>query len=195
MLQGDHSGRGWIGHWSPGIGDPTIAGWVTVLLYFAAAVACFRVGHDRTWVLSRSEVLLFRLLALGLVALGVNKQLDLQTALTELGRAVAVEAGWYAQRREVQKAFIVAVAAGALAVAAAAVVILRRWPRATQVTVVGALGLLAFVVIRASSLHHVDLLLRSSFYGVKVNWALEMGSLLVVIAGASGRARLMRQGI
>lgn len=185
---------GWIGYWSPGIGDPTIGGWATVLLYFAAAVVCFRVGRNKEWALSRSEMFLFRLLTLGLVALGVNKQLDLQTALTELGRMLAVEEGWYAQRHGVQKAFIMAVTLAALAMAAVAVVMMRRMPMATHVTIVGALGLVAFVVIRASSFHHVDLLIRSSWYGVRANWVMEMGFLLVVIIGASWRARLMWQG-
>src|SRR5688500_4566551 len=95
---------GWIGGWSPGIGDPTVGGWATVALYAIAAVVCFRVGrrHRR---LPRPELFLYRLLALGLVALGLNKQLDLQTAFTELGRMAAVEYGWYADRRRIQKAF------------------------------------------------------------------------------------------
>jgi hypothetical protein len=166
---------------------------VTVVLYFVAAVVCFRVGRNRRWALSRSEMFLFRLLTLGLVALGVNKQLDLQTALTELGRILAVDEGWYAERHHVQKAFIIAVALTAAALAAGALVMMRRTPLATHLSIVGALGLVAFVVIRASSFHHVDVLIRSSWFGVKANWAIEMGCLLIVIAGASWRARLLRR--
>ena len=184
---------GWIGYWSPGIGDPTVAGWLTVVLYLAAAVLCFRVGRNRRWMLSRAEVFIFRTLAVTLAALAVNKQLDLQTALTELGRIIAVDEGWYDERRTVQKAFIVGVGLVAVALAAGAVALLRRAPLPTHVTVVGALGLVAFVVIRASSFHHMDLLIRSSLFGVKANWAIEMGSILIVMAGAAWRARWMRQ--
>ncbi len=180
---------GWIGYWSPGIGDPTIAGWLTVVLYLVAAVVCFRVGRNEGWALPRSEMALFRLLTLALVALGVNKQLDLQTAFTELGRMLAADEGWYDERRGVQKAFIIAVGATAVAIGAAAAVIMRRMPLPTHVAIVGALGLVAFVVIRASSFHHVDLLLRASWFGATANAVIEMGSLLVVIAGASWRAR------
>ena len=188
------AGRGgWIGYWSPGIGDPTFAGWLTVVLYFVAAAVCFLVGRNKGWALHRSETFLFRLLTLGLVGLGLNKQRDLQTAATELGRLLAVEGGWYAERHRVQKAFIVAVGLTALAIAAAAAVIGRRMPMATRVTIAGTLGLVAFVVIRASSFHHVDVLIRSSWFGVKANWVIEMGCILIVIAGASWRARLMRQ--
>jgi len=183
---------GWIGYWSPGIGDPTLAGWATVVLYFVAAIVCFRVGRDRWRALPRSEFTLYRLLALGLVALGVNKQLDLQTAFTELGRMLAREAGWYAERQSVQKAFILGVGVIALVIGATVLALLRRAPLPTHITIVGALGLVAFVVIRASSLHHVDAFIRSSRFGVRANIAIEMGSLLVVIAGASWRGRLMR---
>jgi hypothetical protein len=143
-------------------------------------------------MLPRSEFFLFRLLTLGLVTLGVNKQLDLQTAFTELGRMMARDEGWYSERQGVQKAFIMTVGLTALVIAAAAIAMMRRMPLATHITVVGALGLVAFVVIRASSFHHIDLLIRSSWFGVRANWAIEMGSLLAVIAGASWRARLMR---
>jgi len=185
---------GWIGYWSPGIGDPTFAGWLTVALYLLAAFVCFRVGQNRSWLLPHREILLFRLLALTLLALGVNKQLDLQTALTELGRLLAQEQGWYAERQRAQKLFIVAVGLTAAGIAAASLLVLRRAPLATLVTLLGALGLVAFVVIRASSFHHVDLLIRSSWFGVRANWAVEMGSLLLVIAGARWRARLLREG-
>ena len=188
------AGRGgWIGYWSPGIGDPTVAGWVTVLLYFVAAAVCFRVGRHHGWSLARAERVLYRLLALGLAALGVNKQLDLQTALTELGRMIAAEGDWYDERRAVQKAFIVAVALAAAVALAGAMVLLRHTPAATQLTVAGVLGLVAFVVIRASSFHHVDLLIHADWYGARLNWVIEMGALLAVIAGASWRGRLLRR--
>src|SRR6516162_9395429 len=36
------SGGGWVGDWSPGIGDPTFAGWLTAFAYLGAAALCFR---------------------------------------------------------------------------------------------------------------------------------------------------------
>ena len=78
-------GQGWIGHWSPGIGDPSVMGWVTVALYLVAAWLCFLCSR-RSRVLARRasgarwEPRLWGLFALFLLALGVNKQLDLQSA-------------------------------------------------------------------------------------------------------------------
>ena len=81
--------------WRPGIGDPTIGGWVTVVLYILACLSCWRTGgavrfrervvgqESHAWL---ATALLFALL-------GVNKQLDLQTALTEFGRNPCVFGG------------------------------------------------------------------------------------------------------
>ena len=48
------------------------------------------------------EMRAWRSIAIAFLALGVNKQLDLQTALTEVGRVLANSQGWYAQRQSVQ---------------------------------------------------------------------------------------------
>jgi hypothetical protein len=40
-------GSGWrvIGDWAPGIGDPSLAGWITVALYLIAAALCLRAAR------------------------------------------------------------------------------------------------------------------------------------------------------
>ena len=123
----------------------------------------------------------------------MNKQLDLQTALAELARMVAVEGGWYADRRRWQKAFLLGVAALATAALAVALAALRRAPPSTFVAAIGALGLVAFVVIRASSFHDVDAFVRARRLGVRANVLIEMGSLLLVLAGAWARQRTRRR--
>ena len=95
-------------NWSPGIGDPTVGGWITVVLYFLAAVSCWviarKLDHDT------QERRIWWSISILFLALGINKQLDLQTALTEAGRVLANFQGWYAKRRLVQLGFIVLVA-------------------------------------------------------------------------------------
>src|SRR5262245_10609472 len=105
------------GGWRPGIGDPTPMGWATVVAYLLAAVACGwaavedrRVGR-RT---GRGRPAFWWILAVLLLLLGINKQLDLQTWFTTVGRRVAREQGWYARRKEYQTALIKAIAAGGL---------------------------------------------------------------------------------
>ena len=92
------------------IHDASPLAWMVVLAYLAGALACLwaarltEPGRDlRFW--AGTAVLL--------ILLGLNKQLDLQTLLTEAGRWMARQEGWYGSRRIAQAAFIVALAAAA----------------------------------------------------------------------------------
>lgn len=184
--------EGWVGNWSPGIGDPTIGGWITVALYALVAWACHRVlrlEHRRLIVMSANERLVWRLLMTGMIALGINKQLDLQSALTEFGRVLAFEYGWYDNRRQYQEAFIAAVPVAGLTMLAAMLVLARDLPAPTLWACAGAAGLIVFVAIRAVSFHHVDEILDWHLGGLPLNWILEMGSLVVIGWGAFKRAR------
>lgn len=112
-------------------------------------------------------------LAIALGALGISKQLNLQTAVTEIGRVLAHIRGWNEGRRKVQIFFIVAIGmSGAVALAA---LIWRLLPlsECRALALGGRTFLLFFVLIRASSFHHVDVFLRQTALGLKWNWILE----------------------
>jgi hypothetical protein len=168
------------GRWRPGIGDPTVMGWVTVAAYLVAALGCFRAAWreplpDGT---RRSRPAPFWLvLASLMVVLGINKQLDLQSLVTQIGRDVIVSRNLYRQRRALQAGFILVVAlvcAGSLAVFlwTARRTLRRRW-----LALVGIFFILGFVLIRAASFHHVDALLTARLVGLKWNWILELGGI------------------
>jgi hypothetical protein len=189
MTLSEPEGSGWIGHWSPGIGDPSLMGWLTVVLYAVGAWQCYRLGAGHANRLARREVMLWQLLALGLLALGINKQLDLQTAFTEIGRIVAVQEGWYERRHEVQINFIYGVVAFAGLIAVALAVLARKTHPATICALTGSVCLLAFIVVRAASFNHVDLFLGSELLGLRMNWVLEMGGIGIIISAARWRLR------
>jgi hypothetical protein len=131
-------------------------------------------------------------ISIGFIGLGINKQLDLQTALTELGRVLASMQGWYEQRRTVQFWFIVAVAAICFLMALVLLVLARarRAPMPTWLALVGVVIVLGFVTIRAASFHHFDQFIGSRVLGLKWNWVLEMGGIsIVLIASEWRRAR------
>lgn len=175
--------QGLVGAWSPGIGDATLGGWFTVLLYLATIWAVWRVvrAGQRTLTNSgRHEHWFWRLLMVGLILLAINKQLDLQSALTEMGRMAAHQGGWYSNRHQVQLAFIAGLSMMALTLLAATLVMIWGAPSATVWALIGAAGLVLFVMIRAASFHHVDAWLGSSVAGIKTNWMIEMGSLLLI---------------
>lgn len=178
--------QGLLGSWSPGIGDPSLGGWLTVLLYVASLWMTWRVlkrmpgGH---WG-NRQERWFWRLLLVALLMLALNKQLDLQSALTEIGRMAAEKGGWYKDRHQVQVAFIAGISILGLTAMAALLCLVWGSPSETLITLAGATGLVVFVIIRAASFHHVDAWLGEDVAGIRMNWLMEMGSLTVILWGA-----------
>jgi len=177
------------GHWRPGIGDPTAMGWLIVGSYVFSLVLCSgcwlsrsRVNEDacsvryaRFWMMMS---VLFAMLA-------INKQLDLQSWLTLVGRGIAREQGWFDERRLVQRWFIAGV--GVLAAMLLAWVLwqVRGLGWRVGLAAVGAAVTMGFVVMRAASFHGMDDLLRSSLIGpLKMNHAMELAGIILVGAGA-----------
>jgi len=174
--------------WRLGIGDPTVAGWIIFFGYLVAAYLCVRAakatsaaaktdphaGSPRFWTV----------LAVGLVILGINKQLDFQTLLLDLARSVARRQGWYAERRAVAGLFIQSVAAGGVVALLVCGWLIRRSLRYQGPALAGIVFLVAFVVIRAASFHHVDRVLCAPAGGLRLHWLLEFGGIAWVSGGA-----------
>lgn len=165
--------------WSPRIGDPTLMGWLTVVAYGAAAAASLAAGLART-----KDRGFWLPLAVMLVLLGINKQLDLQSALTATGRCLAVMQGWYEQRRLYQFSFIV----GLLIVCGGLFLFtLGRMRRSLPSIGVGLVGfgmLLTFVAVRAVGFHHFDAFIGTMVGPARMNWVMELGGLLLILANA-----------
>ena len=167
--------------WSPGIGDPTVMGWVTVAAYGVTAILCFiGFGGDR----ARAVRVFGLCLGIVLLALMVNKQLDLQSALTAYARCLARAQGWYEDRRPVQIAFVGAVLLAGLF----ASLLLFGAPRGnrgrTFVAMLGFVALMAFVAIRAAGFHHMDALIKAEVGALRMNWILELGGLALIALNA-----------
>ena len=124
-----------------------------------------------------------------MLALGVNKQLDLQSLLTMIARCHAQLSGWYDVRRIVQEAFIYLIAAAGVVTLGLMALVLRGilgriWP-----ALLGLGFVCLFVVVRAASFHHVDVLLGSFAGGIKLNWLLELpGPILVALVALRRRS-------
>jgi cytochrome bd-type quinol oxidase subunit 2 len=178
--------------WRPTIGDPSVMGWVTVAAYALAAGAALAASTraERAGdAASRSS--LAWLLVAGLMALlCVNKQLDLQSLLTDLGRVLARRQGWYEDRHHMQKLFIFALISGALVAATALGMAFHRFWRQHALLGVGLVVLLTFIAVRAIGFHHLDILLHTAWAGVKFNWAMELSGIALVTWAALRAHRL-----
>ena len=170
-------------NWSPGIGDPTPMGWLTVALYLGTAVVCWRITRRLrdSGTASGSEALVWAAIAILFLALGINKQLDLQSAVTEIGRVLAHAQGWYDRRESVQLAFVAAFGAVCLSVALTFLVLIRKAPAVTWLAVLGTVVVLVFVAVRAASFHHIDRFIGTTVVGLRWNWILEIGGILIVL--------------
>jgi hypothetical protein len=189
---------GWIGRWSPGIGDPNLAGWVTVGLYVVATWTCFVVARrlrprTKTEPALRREFWAWTLFSVLLGLLAINKQLDFQTAITEIGRMLARSQGWYETRAHVQKGFVGALCGFGLVSVVALSWLLRRLSAAVKLAALGMCFIGVFVLVRASSFHRVDEFLGARLVHLRMNWLLEMGGISVVIGAARLRLRSISQ--
>lgn len=170
-------------NWTPGIGDPTPMGWLTVALYLGTAVAAWRVARRlrAAGAATQSEAFVWAAIAVLFLLLGINKQLDLQSAVTELGRVLAYAQGWYGQRYTIQVAFVAAVGSACLVAATVLLVLLRGAPAPAWLALFGTVVVMLFVTIRAASFHHIDRLIGTAVLGLRWNWILEIGGILIVL--------------
>ncbi|MES2467125.1 MAG: hypothetical protein V4675_07480 [Verrucomicrobiota bacterium] len=115
-----------LDRWTWGFNDPTVMGWTLTTAYFLAAVAAGWASR-RTMTGAPGpgqgmERTVWGLLALALVLLGLNKQLDLQNLLRDRARELYLEQGWYASRH-----LLIGLAlTGVLGTLAAGALVLRR---------------------------------------------------------------------
>lgn len=159
--------------WEPTIGDPTFMGWFTVAAYAMAAILAAWV-----WVRKREKVWL--LVALGMAGLCVNKQLDLQSLLTAIGRVIAWHDGWFEQRRAYQKWIVLGVLAVSGLVGAWSVWRFNAFWRSHLLLAAGTLFLVTFIAVRAVSFHNFDAFLKSDVAGMRMNWVLELGGIFMI---------------
>lgn len=154
--------------WRFGIGDPTLVGWITTIAYGISAFLCIRAGHRNLNVIESGKIpagspesageapaLPWFVCATGLILLGLNKQLDLQTLMIELGRKLAIVEGWYPERRRIQLIFVfiltIGGGVGLLALAWKQKRFFIRHP-----SVLGGIALLLlYVLLRVISIEHV----------------------------------------
>ena len=171
-------------NWVPSIGDPTFLGWFTVSAYLVTALLAAKIYFTAENLFNpsilRKQKFFWLFIAVTMLFLGINKQLDLQSLLTAVGRYYAKKEGWYQDRRRIQIAFI----AGFVVMSLFSSVMLIRYMTDTlkenALAILGFVFLVTFIIIRASSFHHVDELLMGRIVGVRFNWILEISGVFLI---------------
>ncbi len=173
-------------HWAPGIGDPTIMGWVTVAAYALCALMAGVVARRAPFARAgfRRERLFWAGLALLMGLLAVNKQLDLQSFLTALGRCDARLQGWYEIRRPVQRAFIILLLTFTVLGGAALAWVMRHALKRIWPALLGLVLVAGYVLVRAVSFHHMDALINTRLLDVRLKSVFELSGLVLILWGA-----------
>jgi hypothetical protein len=174
--------------WRPTIGDPSFMGWFTVAAYglgaVLAALASWRLAgsNEKT---QRREKWVWLVVAVVMAFLCVNKQLDLQSLLTDIGRVLSRQEGWYEQRRGFQRLFVVGVLAAAVGFGGWSIWRFREFWKSHKLLAGGMLFLLTFIVVRAISFHHFDVVISTRVLGVRMNWVFELTGIFLVSLAAT----------
>jgi len=177
-------------NWYSRMGDPTVAGWTITIAYFLVTLLCWRAGlKEKTINVNIQKpgrhAVWFGLSILFFV-LGINKQLDLQTLLTVVGREIAQANGLYESRREIQLIFVIFFTLFCFSSIVALSWWLRDCWRRYLIPLLGVALLVSFVVIRAASFQHVDYLISKwRIIGpFRMKYIVELGGILIVGLGA-----------
>ncbi|WP_226660920.1 hypothetical protein [Microbulbifer aggregans] len=173
--------------WEPGIGDPTVMGWLTVVAYFVTFVLGLFVVMRSDWLFQGrrdKQKRLWMLITVAMLFLGFNKQLDLQSLFTDIFRVLFREADLYDNRRSFQKLFILSVLLGGVAATTWLLYQYRKLLRYHVLAISGLCALAIFIVVRASSFHGMDRLIGFELLGVRINWILELGGIALIAVNA-----------
>ena len=176
------------GRWWPGIGDPTVYGWATVLGYAWAGLFCALcvrgAGRLCPGPGRRRYAAFWAVLTVCLAFLAVNKQLDFQELLRVWAKGLAQEQGWYEDRRAYQLRLIYAGVGGGLVLGLVLLAAMRGLLRQTWLAVLG-LGMTGvFVLVRASPVHFVDSLLGERIGEMAYRGLLEWSGILLITLAA-----------
>jgi hypothetical protein len=169
-------------------GHLTAPGWITFALYMIAALLAFRAAAASRFNNSDAMDRIWVWLGAILAVLGLNKQLDLQTLLIELGRQIARTGRLYDYRLELHALFFLGFV---LVIIALFVAVMFRLPgqigrfgRQLPLAAGGGALVCAYIVIRAASIDHIDQMQGFDLEQIPFLWLLEAGGLMLIIVQA-----------
>jgi hypothetical protein len=173
-------------HWRPEIGDPSLMGWMTTAAYafatYTSLAAARRAGRAPGLPLG-SRAIWFMVMTL-MAFLCLNKQLDLQSLLTEAGRILSYKLGIYEQRREFQKWFMICLLAVSSLGALSTLIFFRGFWKQHLLLLAGLVMVIAYITLRAATFQHLDLLIDRHLENPMTGGLLETGGIALILLAA-----------
>ena len=179
--------------WQPAIGDPSIMGWVTVWAYFTTALLALILGCKSKRKFPpetcKAQRNFWLIVSVVMLSLAVNKQLDLQSLITAMGKYYAIRDGWYDNKRVIQFAVISAI----LAIAALSLALffyhMRDLLKTNWLAILGLIFLMVYIVTRATSFHHMDIFIHIDIAGLRMNWLFELGGISAIAISTASKLK------
>lgn len=174
--------------WHPTIGDPSVMGWITVGVYFLVSILALRLVMNSRQMfpsgLYRMQRRFWLIVCLLMLALGINKQLDLQSLITAIGRFYVERNGWLEYKRPIQVGVIVSILMIAVLCLLLFVYRMNHLLKTNWLAIAGLTTLMVFIVSRATSFHQMDTFISTDILGVRFNWLMELGGLTAIALSA-----------
>ncbi len=184
-------------NWVWQLGDNHPLGWSLTAGYALAAVMTALVAARGGFPADTRlrERAFWTVVALALIFLAVNKQLNLQTTLRLAGRCIAQAEGWYQTRDTVQRQFVLALTAGLSVTGLLILWWLRRTLWRNLPVLAGGLVLAAFIALRAADIGNLRHGMQWQFLQIPAErWSEAVGIALIVIGAAFAWRRGRRRG-
>lgn len=167
--------------WSPGIGDPSMMGWGTVIAYLVAVALCVRATRNSA---TRDIKTFWGVVSILLILLAVNEQLDLQSAAMAMGKCLAWAQDWYEERRTVQLWAVIGLICFIGVAILWLLIAIRHSLASVWPALLGLCFLAGFIILRAADFHHVTALSELGFETFSLSQALELAGIAVIALNA-----------
>ncbi len=173
-----------VNAWLARSGDVCLSSLINTILYAVSiAAAAYHWRMLQRFKKPAAEQGFWLLVIFILSIFGINKQLDFQVLLVEIGRPIALKSGWYESRRIVQAvfAFVLTGIAGLFAVMM--LFLIRRHWRNNILALLGLLILCFYGIMEAISQSHVGCSLELyEQWSFRLTDVIEMTGILLILA-------------
>jgi len=186
------------GHWRLGVGDPTFIGWLITVAYLITSFFCGiyaqRVDINSSVKQIRYHRVFWWGLAVVMLMMGINKQLDLQCLFIAIIKKMAMRQEWYARREIFLIWFITGFTISGLILLIWLGWKLKRLWRQYGLALFGILLLITFVSVRVAPVHYLTRLPGWRLILGLINSVLELTGIgLIGIAALLGIIRDTKQ--
>jgi len=173
-----------VNAWLARSGDVCLSSLINTILYAVSiAAAAYHWRMLQRFKKPAAEQGFWLLVIFILSIFGINKQLDFQVLLVEIGRPIALKSGWYESRRIVQAVFTFVLTGIAGLFAVMMLFLIRRHWRNNILALLGLLILCFYGIMEAISQSHVGCSLELyEQWSFRLTDVIEMTGILFILA-------------